>query len=133
MTEETHTPRAEKPREFTIIRALDGSEMSVREGLYDACVGGIFELIPVREALPSDGWQPIEIAPKDGAVVWAFNGSQARMRWILIEGHLHVGLWIWDDEDLSDIDPDPYQPTHWMPLPAPPAAALELATKGGEV
>lgn len=65
-------------------------------------------------------WQPIETAPKDGTSVWAFNGEQAPMCYIAGEGY---ALWIWADQVLSDVDPSPEQPTHWMPLPSPPLAA----------
>jgi hypothetical protein len=64
-------------------------------------------------------WKPIESAPKDGTEVWAYNGEQARMRWT--EGECYA-LWIWADDLVSDADPCPDQPTHWMPLPAPPCA-----------
>lgn len=68
-----------------------------------------------RAATPQ--WLPIETAPKDGTEIWAFNGEQGRMRWIECPGY---GLWIWDDVLLSDADPEPEQPTHWMPLPPAP-------------
>lgn len=59
-------------------------------------------------------WQPIETAPKSG-LIWAYNGQQACMEWI--EGE---GFWAWYDENLREIDPDPEQPTHWMPMPEAP-------------
>lgn len=62
-------------------------------------------------------WKPIETAPKD-AEIWAYNGEQARMIWS--EGD-HWALWIWADELLSEVDPEPDQPTHWMHLPKAPA------------
>mgnify|MGYP006266670133 CR=1 FL=1 len=62
-------------------------------------------------------WQPIETAPTNGTVIWAFNGEQVRMRWS--QGD-QWALWIYDDDVLNDIDPSPDQPTHWMPLPEPP-------------
>lgn len=65
----------------------------------------------------ADCWQPIETAPKDGTEVWAFNGEQARMRWIEGPGY---ALWVWVDELLEDADPSPDQPTHWQPIPAAP-------------
>ncbi|HEX7324286.1 MAG TPA: hypothetical protein VF292_02890 [Rhodanobacteraceae bacterium] len=68
------------------------------------------------EAQPA--WRDIATAPKDGTVIWAFNGEQGRMRWI--EG-AEYALWIYDDELLSDACPEPDQPTHWMPLPVEPA------------
>lgn len=62
-------------------------------------------------------WKPIESAPKDGSEIWAYNGEQARMRWT--QGECYA-LWIWADDLLSDADPNPEPPTHWMPLPAAP-------------
>lgn len=75
-------------------------------------------------------WQPIETAPKDGTrilcVLSPYQAAIARWgcnRWLILE-----------PDDFSDADdPDDqwrhyvmntdYLPTHWMPLPAPPAAA----------
>lgn len=62
-------------------------------------------------------WQPIETAPKDGAEIWAYNGTQQRMKWICGDGY---ALWVHADNTLSDIDPSPDQPTSYMPLPEPP-------------
>jgi hypothetical protein len=61
-------------------------------------------------------WQPIETAPKDGTeiLVW-------RKGWL----YPHNALWQEFDEGGSFENPftddfmDP--PSHWMPLPAPPA------------
>lgn len=61
-------------------------------------------------------WQLIATAPKECAI-WAYNGGQQVMRWI--EGEDYA-LWIHDDVLLSEVDSEPNQPTHWMPLPAPP-------------
>lgn len=62
-------------------------------------------------------WMPIETAPRDGSEVWAFNGEQARMKFI---SGSEWALWVYSDELLSDVDPEPEQPTHWMPLPPAP-------------
>lgn len=62
-------------------------------------------------------WRPIAEANKSGPAVWAFNGEQVRMRWT---SGPDWALWIYDDEQLSDICPDPPQPTHFMVLPADP-------------
>lgn len=77
---------------------------------------------PQPNAALADGWMPIETAPKDGAELWVFNGEQGVMHWT--EGNMPgVGywfLWVWADQTLADIDPEPVQPTHWRRLPAPP-------------
>lgn len=84
-------------------------------------------------ASPADqvGWQLIEEAPKDREV-WAFNGEQGRMQWS--EGSADNGegwaLWVWCDPLLSDADPEPEQPTHFMPLPADPVAAISASKEG---
>ncbi|KDC22995.1 hypothetical protein AZ20_4230 [Bordetella bronchiseptica E014] len=81
-----------------------------------------------HNAAVRSAWMPIESAPKDGTEIWAYNGEQARMKWI--EGECYA-LWIWADDLLSDADPNPEQPTHWQPLPAapgvPPASAQDDA------
>ncbi|WP_336235708.1 hypothetical protein [Achromobacter dolens] len=73
------------------------------------------------------GWLPIESAPKDGTEIWAYNGEQARMRWV--EGECYA-LWIWADDLLADADPSPEQPTYWQPVPAAPGVStVEVARK----
>ena len=62
-------------------------------------------------------WKPIATAPKDGSSIWAYNNEQGVMRWIEGEGY---ALWTWADTLLSDADPYPEQPTHWIPLPDAP-------------
>ncbi|MCM2574521.1 hypothetical protein NAT65_25830 [Achromobacter xylosoxidans] len=66
------------------------------------------------------GWLPIESAPKDGTEIWAYNGEQARMRWV--EGECYA-LWIWADDLLADADPSPEQPTYWQTVPAAPGVS----------
>ena len=69
-------------------------------------------------------WQPIETAPKDGTKVLLFvdTGYEAR---------IHPGKWnddryakrprpYWDYLYFQTMDSRDHQPTHWMPLPAPP-------------
>jgi hypothetical protein len=71
-------------------------------------------------------WRPIETAPKDGTRVLVY----ATMRGAALGGHdrgKDYGTWIviaaWEPDygfwvDGSQCTPEP---THWMPLPAPPA------------
>lgn len=68
------------------------------------------------------GWQPIETAPRDGTLIWAFWPVHTR------DDQQKTTCW---DNSMSD-DPrwvdhadsiDWCQPTHWMPLPPAPDAA----------
>ena len=64
------------------------------------------------------GWKPIETAPKDGTIilvgVWDYGPDIASASWngkfwdMELYGYQYCG-----DPEFSD-------PTHWMPLPAPP-------------
>ena len=64
-------------------------------------------------------WQPIETAPKDG-------------RWVLCWGHnagvVESMIWHWNDDSKDgnwywyEGDCPRTQPTHWMPMPAPPVS-----------
>lgn len=62
-------------------------------------------------------WQPIETAPRDGAIFLFFN---ARNGWV------NTGFWsgtrfFWHHLGPSGArDPIDPMPTHWMPLPEPP-------------
>lgn len=64
-------------------------------------------------------WKPIETAPRDGTKVLAWrNGALEILRWDHIKvGPLMAGWWFVGDRAVVDRDA---QPTHWMPLPAPP-------------
>ena len=77
-------------------------------------------------------WQPINTAPKDGTRVLLVQGDLIGVgRWHLEES----GHWAtisekggkrtqeWEDTSSGwweDVPQDMYEPTHWMPLPAPP-------------
>ena len=70
-------------------------------------------------AQPDMRWQPIETAPKDGTEVLMFCAFVDEMvtalwsynNWSLVQ----CGVYADDSYLFSD-------PTHWMPLPAPPPA-----------
>ena len=67
-------------------------------------------------------WQPIESAPKDGTRVLLWTGNLSalptgtEMVWSATVG--------WWDREMSHqwIHGSGVDPTHWMPLPAPPTA-----------
>lgn len=65
-------------------------------------------------------WQPIESAPKDGTKVdlWTFNGE----RWCDCWWHKGQEAWAsdWSCQSERGFVIRYGQPTHWMPLPAPP-------------
>ena len=66
----------------------------------------------LRKALaemPSQQWQPIETAPKDGTEVVVVD----------IDGDRFIASSI-DGQNWYDGVFPIYHPTHWMPLPAPP-------------
>ena len=81
-------------------------------------------------APPSFGWQPIETAPKDGTEILLCVPDANRVDPVM--NRRFVGWW-WDERrpDPGWIATPPYrdgtgdddlvsQPTHWMPIDAPP-------------
>ena len=72
----------------------------------------------IEEKTEVPNWRPIETAPKDGTpVLLGFPGYLHAMH-----GHYEDGIWGQLDSDFG-FEHLPTQPTHWMPLPAPPALA----------
>ncbi len=77
-------------------------------------------------------WQPIDTAPKDGTVVILYvpgTDSSVRLGWYVQEETVRHGKvirsvdeWYWRDGFFSGIfGQKDDAPTHWMPLPEPPA------------
>jgi hypothetical protein len=67
-------------------------------------------------------WQPIETAPKDGSEFLAFGGGLDHFD--ICVYNARIGCWSCGSITLddTDIEPEGYnRPTHWMPLPEPPA------------
>jgi len=77
-------------------------------------------------------WQPIETAPKSKTIllfavtdVDPVDGGRVR-NWMMATGWWHPGYendakvtpWCWDGHQVPKYG---VQPTHWMPLPEPPA------------
>jgi hypothetical protein len=63
-------------------------------------------------------WQPIETAPKDHTDFLAF---EPRFGCVVLNfgEYANDGHPLWEDR-VQEYWPN-YQPTHWMPLPSPPA------------
>lgn len=92
----------------------------------DALMGHWPEWRLVKSFPDASPWRPIAEAPTDGTEVWAYNGEQGRMVWVSGEEY---ALWVWADELLSDVDPNPEQPTFFIPLPPVPAEATSENSK----
>lgn len=67
-------------------------------------------------------WQDIATAPKDGRPILVFGGRHTTVNMVAADG----AWWNLKGAPPSSI------PTHWMPLPAPPALDPAQITGGGE-
>lgn len=68
-------------------------------------------------------WRPIEEAPKDGAAVLLYSEAW-EMSWGVVTGSYENEAWETAEGTVHEDEADefgPLGPTHWMPLPAPPA------------
>lgn len=93
-------------------RALycDGQAMIAR-----LCAAELSALASALEAsTPSQGWQPIEHAPKDGTSLLGYQQG-----WCINGGEINITNWSkdWKVWQISSAD---WRPTHWMPLPSAP-------------
>jgi hypothetical protein len=69
-------------------------------------------------------WQPIDTAPKDGTTILGWECDE-----ILLVAYCVDDKWIWMNF-MSDHTSWSPNPTHWMPLPAPPASGPTLRGRG---
>jgi len=69
------------------------------------------------------GWQPIETAPLDTVILGASHiiGDSWGIWQIRILPQGVVNAWTMEPMDFRGSPPLPFEPTHWMPLPEPPA------------
>ncbi|MXO72884.1 DUF551 domain-containing protein [Alteraurantiacibacter buctensis] len=73
-------------------------------------------------------WRPIENAPRDGTFIlvflqWIWPNGRAGTLCDVVAFDQRVGRWVARTAPnyVQDYDDDTVAPTHWMPLPAPPA------------
>lgn len=77
-----------------------------------------------EQSRQQEAWQPIETAPKDYTeiLLWQPNSNVYTGRYFSDGLRLRYGMfgegWYW--AGYSEKPTGPVQPTHWMPLPAPP-------------
>lgn len=67
------------------------------------------------------GWRPIETAPRDGTwflAVW----NDSRLTAVSTPAY---GVIMWDGDEWREADDIVSEPTHWLPLPTPPAVEGE--------
>lgn len=84
--------------------------------------------LPEIADIATQGWQPIETAPRDGTWFWGFwpDCHEDQNRYCSTS-------WLDDSDESRFVDDSDWrdwqQPTHWMPLPPPPAH-LEQESRG---
>ena len=89
------------------------------------------ELLAANAALKAENeWQPIETAPKDGTVFLGYKLGQFRECYKVPRDD--CDMWCFGGTSgADDLFPN-IKPTHWKPLPKPPAidAAMAQGEKG---
>ena len=86
----------------------------------------------IKKLKEENEWRPIETAPKDEFVLLAGPSGYTTIETVFTTGRMcsdyHAGRWI--DHANDDLTDWGFNPTHWMPLPKPPA--LDPAIAQGE-
>jgi hypothetical protein len=83
----------------------------------------------LSRSAPRMQWQPIETAPKDGTRVWIYVPDFDPNEYVASFAHTDLPDdhedywegWTFADEVLINHSCEEPEPTHWMPLPAPPS------------
>jgi len=98
----------------TVPTALRRIAAEIRSESHAGWGNELSDLADILEAAPapSDGWRPIETAPKDGEQILTYSPF----------GRCSVRIWGEGDDGEMAWQPRirGYFPTHWMPLPEPP-------------
>lgn len=71
-------------------------------------------------------WQPIETAPKDGAMILVNDTTFGLTPWVAASYHAsdYWSGWMYDDATTQDCNPLGPNPTHWLPVPPLPDNAV---------
>jgi hypothetical protein len=94
------------------------------------------ELAAALEAAREDGWQPIETAPRDGTRIlamirWSWSDGTDGEAQDVIYWHARAQFWVCGTPmNYVQVLDEGVAPTHWRPLPAPPAID-QACRKGG--
>lgn len=102
------------------------------EAYLQAALRALHEAVEADAALRASGWQPIATNPLDSAAFLAYGPSLVDLDFnpqgiveACFDGERLIGA-VWNG--VHDIwNTVPIEPTHWMPLPAPPG----VPTDGG--
>lgn len=92
------------------------------------------ELIAALEAAQEDRWRPIETAPKDGTSILLYYPDSGVIEGMWFERYENGNGGQWsvvsiDQHGCGCCADDSDQPTHWMPLPAPPKDTPNMTEK----
>jgi hypothetical protein len=118
-------PRALEAAARAMIEATSGPFEMLDETGKEAARFEARAAIRAYLAEAGDGWRDIETAPKDGTRVLLYSGGAFTARWSeecqFGQFKTAPGWQIFECEDpFYSVAED--KPTHWMALPAPPAA-----------
>lgn len=113
-------------RATTLLRAIAAGFVGLHTGQQAGHAAlDALALSEARKALKGQGWQPIETAPKDGTRVfvygWQYGVSLLGVGyWFQSRTIKELGGWICHTLPEQVVSGTFTDPTHWMPLPAPP-------------
>lgn len=105
------------------LKKLEAEPRDFRHALAHAALAALEE----NGLVLSEGWRPIETAPKDGTNLIVFTGIVQLAAWRKDDNMTEEpAQWLADAIDWNSRGwaSQKLKPTHWRELPAPPAAAI---------
>ena len=142
-TDNTPAPQVEiqlpeLPEPFEIVKDVDRFNYIHDVDVYTADQMRAYAQAALNARAGGDGWLPIESAPKDGTYILAIVPGfvPAVAKWRAERGSFEY----MDADNFSSDDQyeeflmatDSWAPTHWQPLPTPPAALASQAVGVGD-